>query len=178
MPWKSEGIATEGNFSYHHNLLYLKCPEKVKGLQRRILPHRYAFRLSWNALKKWRDCNKQSFHFLPPVSDLLEMPWKSEGIATYAGLSWFWTGLEMPWKSEGIATGRQLRIFLSSSFLKCPEKVKGLQLLPDIVGGGLRSLLKCPEKVKGLQRSPPSRFSNSYLLKCPEKVKGLQLLLL
>ena len=57
--------------------------------------------------------------------------------------------------------------------MKCPEKVKGLQLGQVVSINLSKNGLKCPEKVKGLQLMQ-GYPDFGQVLKCPEKVKGLQ----
>ena len=115
----------------------LKCPEKVKGLQ----PTFFILHLlsTWNALKKWRDCNPPSILASLATFTLLKCPEKVKGLQllqiylrirhrdTWNALK-KWRDcnlqslpsvrvlcrLEMPWKSEGIAT-RTFQIHLFTS---------------------------------------------------------------
>ena len=131
MPLKSEGIATQAkDLSRSLNLKGLEMPLKVKGLRPCSFCGLSCRRLAaWNALKKWRDCDSwsQGFFFASSSSwnalkkwrdcdlpilvfgfgfRLLEMPWKSGGIATplFSFSNLFGQNLEMPLKVEGIAT--------------------------------------------------------------------------
>ena len=114
-------------------ILLLKCPEKKKGL-RLISPNIYRSLLlmSWNALKKRRDCDPSS----PLLSEglaRLKCPEKKKGLRLHSKNGRkrdSFNTVEMPWKKEGIATQTQVGSWkrVSPVLLKCPEKKKGLRL--------------------------------------------------
>ena len=64
MPWKSEGIATFATQRRPEPFI-LKCPEKVKGLRLNFSNLSVVTSIfTWNALKKWRDCNNLSISLI------------------------------------------------------------------------------------------------------------------
>ena len=152
MPWKSEGIAT---------FPYMGCHK----------------RLSWNALKKWRDCDRVGkcsssfpfdlkcpekvkglrhfihYHSLPPFSWNALKKWRDcdERSCRYSANP-LKSSLEMPWKCEGIATQVS-----NVCWLAFRERVR----------------LKCPEKVKGLRRCFGLRRTWTTNLETPWKSEGI-----